>query len=233
LLAECPGILKVKANIVKQINLIDEFLLITRADGTGVRERQAVGMIKVVPLMVEEERIKKVEEILKKNKPVLWIDPPKIKKIAVVVTGTEVYERRVKDAFIPALGKKLGEYSLDIQESTILPDDKEKITKKILEFKQRGYELILVTGGMAVDATDVTPIAIKNTGAKIIAHGIPVCPGGMIMLAYLDHVSILGVPAGALSQELASLDPILPRILAGEKITKESLAGLGIGGFLL
>ncbi len=232
IVAETPGLLKVKADIVRQVNLINDFIFATRANNTGVRKQQAVAAVKIVPLMIKEEKMKKVEDFLLKNKPVIQLIPPKVKKIAVIVVGTEIYEGRIEDAFVPTLRKKFGEYDLDIQESAVLPDDEKKIGKKILELKEKGYELILVTGGMAVDAGDVTPHAIKDTGAEIISRGAPIFPGPMIMLAYLDDTPVLGVPAAAIPFERTSLDHVLPRILAGEKMTKESIAEFGPGGFL-
>ena len=231
LIAEKPGLLKVKVDVIKQVNLVDDFTFVTRVDNTGVKKGAVVGAAKIVPLTVDEGRMRKVEEILEKNKPVLKVISPNIKKIGVIVTGTEVYDGRIKDAFVPVLKEKLGEYGLDVHESTILPDDEEKIKEKILEFKENGHELILVAGGMAVDSGDLTPTAIKNTGADVVSRGAPTFPGAMIMLAYLDGVPILGLPACVLPDKRTSFDRILPRVLAKKKISREEIAELGHGGF--
>ncbi len=231
LTAEKPGLLKVKVDVIKQVNLIDDFIFVTRVNNTGVKKGAVVGAAKIVPLTVNESRMKEVEEILEKNKPMLQVISPKIKKVGAIVTGTEVYEGRIKDAFVPVLKEKLGDYGLDVHESTILPDDEEKIKEKILEFKEKGYELILVAGGMAVDSGDLTPAAIRKTGADVVSRGVPIFPGAMIMLAYLDGVPILGLPACVLPDKRTSFDRILPRILVKEKITREEIAELGHGGF--
>ena len=39
------------------------------------------------------------------------------------------------------------------------------ITEKILEYKEKGVDMILCTGGMSVDPDDRTPGAIKRSGA--------------------------------------------------------------------
>lgn len=39
--------------------------------------------------------------------------------------------------------------------------------------------MVLCTGGMSVDPDDRTPLAIKNTGARIVSYGAPVLPGAM------------------------------------------------------
>jgi len=232
LLAKTPGLLKVKADAVKRINLIDDFVFSARPNNTGVKKGGLVGSVKIVPLTVDEGRMRKVENILNRNKPVLRVIPPKVKKIAAVITGTEVYEKRIKDAFRPALSEKLAGYGLKIRGTVFVPDDEEKIKEKIIEFKRKGYELILVAGGMAVDAGDLTPAAIRKTGAEVISRGVPIFPGAMMMLAYLGGTAIMGLPACVFVDKRTSFDLLLPRVLAKEKVTKAELAELGHGGLL-
>ena len=83
---------------------------------------------------------------------------------------------------------------------------------------------------MSVDPDDVTPAAIRLLGADIISHGVPSQPGNMTLTAYLDNVTILGVPGAAISMPTTILDVLLPQIFTGEKITKEDLIRLGDGG---
>jgi molybdopterin biosynthesis enzyme len=85
---------------------------------------------------------------------------------------------------------------------------------------------------MAVDAGDVTPTAIRKTGAKVITHGVPVFPGSMAMLAYLGGTPIMGLPACVIPDKVTSFDILLPRVLVGDMITKEEIAELGHGGML-
>jgi hypothetical protein len=54
----------------------------------------------------------------------------------------------------------------------------------------------------------------------------------MIMLAYLDGVPVIGLPACVIPDKRTSFDLLLPRILAKEKITREELAEMGHGGLI-
>ncbi|KXB02342.1 hypothetical protein AKJ44_00695 [candidate division MSBL1 archaeon SCGC-AAA261F17] len=232
LLSETPGLLKVKPDIVGQVNLEDGFVFATRLNNSGVRKSQEVASTKIVPLVIEEEKLEQVEKILEDNKPVIEVIPPKIEKIGVIIAGKEVYEERIEDAFKPVLEEKLKPYGLTITKSIILPDDEEKIKEKIIEYKNGGLELILVTGGMAVDAGDVTANAIRGTGARVIPRGTPIFPGNMAMVAYLEDVPVLGLPACVIPDPQTSFDFLLPRVLAKEEITNEDIAELGHGGLL-
>jgi len=232
LFASAPGLLKVNVDVVINANLIDDFIISTKPNNGGVRKGELVGSVKIVPLSVDETRMRAVEEILKRGKPVFEVVPPKIAKIGVVITGTEVYDGRIKDAFEPALNLKLAEYGLKITERVVVPDNEEKITSEILAFKERGNELIMVTSGMAVDAGDLTPTAIKRTGADVVSRGIPIFPGSMTMVAYLGNTPVIGLPACVIPDKVTAFDFLLPRILAKERITREEIANFGHGGSL-
>ena len=56
--------------------------------------------------------------------------------------------------------------------------------------------MVLCTGGMSVDPDDRTPLAIKNTGARIVSYGAPVLPGAMFLLSYYGEkqVPVMGLP---------------------------------------
>ena len=83
---------------------------------------------------------------------------------------------------------------------------------------------------MSVDPDDVTPTAIQNTGAKIISYGAPVLPGAMFLLAYKGNIPIMGLPGCVMYAGATVFDLVLPRVMAGEMLSKKDLAMLGHGG---
>lgn len=72
----------------------------------------------------------------------------------------------------------------------IWDDDDTKVTAGILDMIQKGADVVICTGGMSVDPDDKTPLAIKNTGARIVSYGAPVLPGAMFLLAYYEVTAI-------------------------------------------
>ena len=48
---------------------------------------------------------------------------------------------------------------------------------------------------MSVDPDDRTPLAIKNTGARIVGYGAPVLPGAMFLAAYMEDGPCAACPA--------------------------------------
>lgn len=232
LTAEKPGMLNLTQEVIKKINLMENLVLATKENKTGVKKSEEIASTKIVPLAIREEKMNEAERVLKENNPAIEVISPKIEKIGAIITGTEVYEGRIEDEFEAILRSKLDDYELALNEVVILPDDKDEIREKIFEFGEKGLDLILVTGGMAVDTKDVTSDAIRETGAKILPRGTPIFPGNMLMIGELDDTVILGVPACVLPDEKTSLDTVLPRILAKEKLTEEDISELSIGGLL-
>ncbi|MDK6621371.1 molybdopterin-binding protein, partial [Streptococcus agalactiae] len=85
-----------------------------------------------------------------------------------------VYTGLVEDAFYPVLKAKFSAYPLvTIVKQEIVDDQPQKITVAIKKMLAQGFDLIVCTGGMSVDPDDLTPLAIKQTGAEIVTHGTP------------------------------------------------------------
>jgi molybdopterin biosynthesis enzyme len=86
---------------------------------------------------------------------------------------------------------------------------------------------------MSVDPDDLTPAAIRLSGADIVSYGAPVLPGAMLMLAYHGNVPIVGIPGCAMYHKRTIFDLLLPRLLADDYISAAELAALGEGGLCL
>ena len=98
----------------------------------------------------------------------------------------------------------------------------------------KGMDMILCTGGMSVDPDDQTPLAIKNSGARIVSYGAPVLPGAMFLVAYTnDGCPIIGLPGCVMYAKRTIFDLALPSLMADVPISADELAALGEGGLCL
>jgi molybdopterin biosynthesis enzyme len=110
-------------------------------------------------------------------------------------------------------------------------DEPDMTRDAILEFIDNGATMVVLTGGMSVDPDDQTPASIRATGADVVTYGSPTFPGAMFMLAYLDGVPIVGLPGCVMYYRASIYDLVVPRLLVGEKVTREDIVALGHGGF--
>lgn len=231
--AAVRGLLKINLAALEEVNSIGKMSLTTLHKNTLVDKGQIVAAAKIIPLVIEHEEINKAEEILKHNNPLLDIIPLHNLKIGIVVTGSEVFYGRIKDSFGEVLKQKIILYGGECLDIRYAPDDTDIITSSILQFIEDGAEVVMISGGMAVDADDVTPKAIYTAASKVITYGAPLLPGAMFMLAYHNEIPILGIPACGMFHKATVLDIVFPRILARDKISKEDIVSLAHGGLCL
>ena len=166
--------------------------------------------------------------------PILTLKPFHKKKFAVLTTGNEVYYHRIEDTFTPVIQEKLAEFGAEMIFHEVYDDDASKITDGCRRAMEAGADLVFCTGGMSVDPDDKTPLAIKNTGARIVSYGAPVLPGAMFLLAYAENgTPIVGLPGCVMYSKRTIFDLVLPRLIADDEVTAEELAGLGEGGLCL
>ncbi len=150
--------------------------------------------------------------------------------VGIIVTGSEVYAGRVRDKFEPVIREKVAAFGANVLGCIFCDDYIEMLDSAIARWRERGAKLIVMTGGMSVDPDDLTVSAIRGSGAEIVSQGVPAQPGNMFTVAYLDDITILGVPGAAIHAKTTMLDVVLPQAFAGLRFTREELRGLGAGG---
>ncbi len=234
--AAVDGLLKIDSKKLKAVNSLGEMMIATIHGNFPVRAGDKLAGTRVIPLVIEEEKMDRAKEIAG-DTPILSILPIPQIRYGLVTTGNEVATGRIEDRFGPVLKQKMAAYGAECIGQVILPDDREGITAAIMDFVKQGAELVLCSGGMSVDPDDKTPGAIKDTGAEIISYGAPVLPGAMFLLSYLHtkgkKIPVLGLPGCIMYAKRTVFDLILPRVLAGDEIQAEDLAGYGEGGLCL
>ncbi|MCC3869121.1 molybdopterin-binding protein [Terrisporobacter mayombei] len=234
--ASIDGLLKIDIDKLREVNSLGEMMIATRHQNFPVKKGDKLVGTRIIPLIIEEEKMKKAKELCS-NGPILSIKPFVHKKVGIVTTGNEVYYGRIKDTFGPVIIEKVKEFDVEVLGQSIVSDDPKNITNSILEFIEKGAEMVLCTGGMSVDPDDKTPKAIKDTGADIVSYGSPVLPGAMMLVSYYKNndklIPIMGLPGCVMYAKRTIFDLILPRIMADEKITKDDLSKLGLGGLCL
>ncbi|GBF11934.1 molybdopterin molybdenumtransferase [Tepidibacillus sp. HK-1] len=230
LTSEIYGLAKVNEEIVHQINTIPDLALATVLNNKIVQPGAKLAGTRALPLIVEEKYIEQVEAITK-GKTVIGVKPFKLFKTGLVTTGSEVFKGRIKDRFGPVIEKKLKAFGSELVEQRFAPDDVEQIKAEIKYFLDKKVDMVLLSGGMSVDPDDRTPFAIREMATEVITQGTPMLPGSMLMVAYSENTPILGLPGGVLHDPFTAFDVVLPRILVGEKVTKEEIIRLGYGGY--
>ena len=231
--ATIDGFFEVDVERLFELNMLGEIAISTRIGNLPVKKGDILAGARIIPLFTEKNRLDKALRI-KGNKPILQIRPFKNIKVGIVTTGSEVYHKRIIDRFTPVVKDKIKEYNLEFVHNELCDDDIGMIKEAILNIKDMGADLILCLGGMSVDPDDLTPAAIKASGANIVNYGTPVLPGSMFLVSYFaDGTAVMGLPGNVMFSKITVFDILLPYVIAGKRITKEQIARLGYGGYCL
>ena len=231
-IAKYDGLLVINTKLLYKLNCLGEIILATLHNNYPVKKGRIVAGTRVIPLVIDEDKIKTAEDLIGDDK-IVSVLPYVPMKVGIVTTGNEVYHGRIKDAFGPVIRSKVEEYGCEVIGQSIVQDDEGKITKAIDSWIKQGAQMVICTGGMSVDPDDVTPTAIQNTGAKIVTYGAPVLPGAMFLLAYKGDTPILGLPGCVMYSKRTIFDLVLPRVLAKQILSFEDIAAYGHGGLCM
>ncbi len=224
------GLLKINSQCLKKVNSTGVFVVVTRRNGTVVKEGSIVGIVDLIPLAVPKDYLDYLLNELKNCGSFIDVCPFHELKVGVVVTGTEVFEGLIEDKASPVVKSKVLEYGGVVTKIVKVPDDLTLIKNAITELL-RECDAVIVTGGMSVDPTDLTPKSIAEMADEVIMYGIPIKPNTMSMVAYAQGKPVIGVSSAIIYYNKWNiLDILLPWVIAKEKISKEYLISLGDGG---
>jgi len=231
--AACDGLFRVNSEKLIAVNSLDDIMIATRHGNTAVRRGDKLAGMRVIPLIIEEEKLRAAEAAAGEA-PLLELLPYVKKTAAIVATGSEVKKGLIKDTFTPVVKAKLAAYGIETLSVSYSGDGVENVAAAIAEARKTGADIVLCTGGMSVDPDDNTPGGIKLSGARIVTYGAPVLPGAMFLLGYYeDGTVVCGLPGCVMYAGATVFDLVLPRIAAGVEVTKKDLVVLGEGGLCL
>lgn len=227
------GLLKVDVDVLTDFNELGEVMCATRHTHALVFKGDKVAATRAIPLLIDRSVITAAVEIAKQSQGVLRVLPIKKANVGVLITGNEVYHGRIQDRFEPVIRQKVEALQGTILDVVFLPDDDDRIAAAALALVKRGADVLITTGGMSVDPDDRTRFGLLRAGARDMLYGAAVLPGAMFMIAQLQDVPVLGIPACGMHAIATVFDLIYPRVLAGEKMTRNDIARLGHGGMCL
>ncbi len=233
LVAAQDGLLKVQVEALAAFNLLGEVMCATRHTNTVVRKGDVVAGTRAIPLVLSRSVVDNALKIAGDCGGLLRVLPIRSAKVGLVITGSEVFSGMIEDRFESVLREKINRIGSSVVGVAFAPDDPAAIGEAIARMHTAEADFILTTGGMSVDPDDVTREGIRLAGGSTECYGAPVLPGAMFMMADLNGMVVLGIPACGLYHETTIFDLVLPRVLAGEHLQREEIARMGHGGLCL
>ncbi|CAG0940169.1 molybdenum cofactor cytidylyltransferase [Anaerolineae bacterium] len=231
LYATTRGFLRVNRDALNQVNELNGVTLATISRFAPVAPRKMIATLKTIGLALPDATVRAVEEI----GAVTSVAPVINRRAAIILTGSANGRARVEEIFVPPIRARLEELGAQIVSQEFVAEEENAIADAIADAIARaGAQLIVIAGETSImDAEDVTPRGITRAGGVIELYGAPVEPGNLLLLAYRGAAPIIGAPGCIKSRATNVVDLILPRLLAGERVTRADVIALAEGGLLV
>lgn len=234
LVAQVDGPLRVNVTALNMLNNIDEGVTIaTLREHTLVRAKQLVTLVKIIPYGVPAARIEDVEAVARENTPIISVRPIQTRSVGLIVSGPEKMRDTLINEFCGPVQERIEKLGSALASVDYVAHTSDSLAQAIQREQAAGRDLILLAGVSAtIDHDDVIPAAMREAGGSVAHFGVPVDPGSLLVLGYLDRMAIIGAPGCIKSRKTNVIDLILPRLLAGERLTRADLVAMGHGGLL-
>jgi hypothetical protein len=207
--ARLRGLLEIDAAQLARVNQIEDLAVVTLPQGQVVVESEIVGRAKIVPFVAREENVRRAEAIAAECSGLLRVRPFVLTRIAAVV------QEDIDDAGLKSLEEKLAFFGAAIVSVTRIG---------AAEIRASGAQLLIMAGSKLMDPLDPAMQALSRAGARMEKLGVPLHPGTLLWLAYLDQVPVIGAPGCAIFSRPTAFDLLLPRLLAGQRPSRAELA---------
>lgn len=226
LVARRRGLVEFDPERLARINTIADLALYAVPRQSVVMEGDVIARAKIVPFVTREERVRRAEEIaaggLVRVRPFLPL------------RGALLVHEQIADAALQrargAFEQKLAFFGGQLAVARAVPGNPEALAAAIREEERGGAGLLVLAGSRSMDPEDPVLRALELTGARMERHGVPAYPGTLLWIAYLGDLPVVGAPSCGIFSRATSLDVVLPRLMAGERMDVTAIAELSAGG---
>ncbi len=234
--AEALGLLRVDLERLTALNTLPGLSLATALRHAVLEPGSMAATLKVIPYAVPETTVAAAADLLAPG-PLLYLTALPETRTALILSGSPGARERIEHGFRSALEPRLRALGSRLADVAFVPleddDAEERLAAALAVELAAGVDLVVLAGDTAVmDRRDVAPRAIERVGGTVELYGAPVDPGNLLLLAYRGATPMLGAPGCARSPKTNVVDLVLPRLLAGDRLSAREIAGWGHGGLL-
>ena len=236
IISQTSGVLVYEAAELDRFNLVSEAVTIAALPPYSVvASGQAVATIKIIPYGVDEQIVRRIEQMHPHLPPLLRVTVFNEFDIGLIQT----FYRGMKQSILDKTRRILDERLQRLGSSKVIMEERcehheDAITEAFDKLLGCGCSIILIAGASATaDRRDVIPLAIEAAGGGITHLGMPVEPGNLLVLGeFPDDRPVIIMPGCARSPAVNGFDWVLERLLAGLPITREDIMLMGAGGYI-
>jgi molybdenum cofactor cytidylyltransferase len=218
--------------VLKQVNSRPSMVVATTRNFTLAGSGTKVAVVKSAPFTVGKMELETLLSVLDQRRPILDALPIRTTTVAVLYTDP-VNGERARQLFEKIIHLRLNRLGTSAGVTLSLVEEEGVIARALQHLLTTKVTLVLIASTTGPPSpNDVIGRAMVRVGCKIECSLAPVDPGNTFLLGYKDDVPIVCAPGCFHHANANAVDLILPPMLAGYRVSKCEVAGLGHGGCL-
>lgn len=229
------GVVYVDGERLNRLNSLPGITLGTVEPYSVVRPEKGesqVATLKIIPYAVPGEMLEHAVELAAARPGILELRPLPAQRVALLITAEPAAFNKVRKQFERVTRERVERLGSTLETVELVEMDETAVAEAASRLLDT-HDMLIVAGQTSImDEDDVTPRGLRHAGAEVALHGAPVEPGNLLALAYTPEKPIMCAPGCARSPSHNVIDMVLPRLLTGERLQREDIAKLGLGGLL-
>lgn len=236
LLTNLDGLLEVDTARLLELNMLPGFALATRRQHTVVgpnQETANVATLKIVPYAVQRRDLERAVALAETQPGIIEVRPfQQGRRVAMLFVGEPSVHQKTREEYLPPTQTRLERLGAEVVAEEAVVQDEAAIAASAARLAAAADLLIIAGQTSVAHEEDTTLRGLRQAGAEMTLSGAPVEPGNLLALAYLPGTPVMCAPGCAKGFRRNVVDLVLPRLLLGDRLEREDIAMLGLGGFL-
>lgn len=226
------GVVRVDVDSLLHLNETGGVTVATLPTHAVIRPGERVATVKVIPYAIPQESVASAEA-LSVSEGIVSVRAIDRQAVAIVLVGGSGAWTVLGEGLGDAIRKRIEALGCFISEVTFTHTDEESLSDALQRQVTKEVGMIVVAGETAImDLNDVIPRGLRLAGGRIEQLGLPMDPGQLLLLGYLHETPVVGAPGCVRGTSPDGFDSVVPRLLAGERLSGIDLRELGHGGML-
>lgn len=224
------GVVRIDLEALRAVNGASGVTVATVPRYSVAHPGTRVATVKIIPYAVPRAAVESIES---GGTPVASLDRIDPGEACLVLVGGRGAWEKMASGLGRAIEGRIESLGCRVSEPKFVPLDEGALANTLQDCVGVDPVLLVVAGETAImDLDDLIPRGLRRAGGDVEDLGLAMDPGQLLLLGYLEGIPVVGAPGCVRGSVPDGFDAVVPRLLAGERLTRSDLHEMAHGGLL-